>query len=189
MDALEALQNRVSVAVLSDPGPDKEQLQHLLKAAIRAPDHGVLRPWRFIVLEGEDRGRLGQLLCKAKAAEQPEISAEELHKLSGKPFRAPMILAVVAEITPEHRISPLEQIVATGAAVQNMMVAAHALGLGAMWRTGGLANHRIVKQGLGFQEKDELVGFVYLGTPAGSIKRVPVEQPEQFIRALPKDDA
>ena len=185
MDALEALQTRVSVAVLGVPGPDQQQLRQLLQAAIRAPDHGLLRPWRFVVLRGEQRTRLGELLCQARRAVQPDVSQDDLDKLAAKPFRAPVIVAAVAEVDPHNRVPVLEQVVATGAAVQNLMVAAHALGVGAMWRTGSLANHPLVKRGLGFDDKDEVVAFVYLGAPSGSIKRVPDEAPEAFIRPLP----
>ena len=73
-----------------------------------------------------------------------------------------------------------------GAAVQNIMVAAHALGIGAMWRTGDLANDETVKARLGFADKDQVVGFVYLGTPAGALKNLPDEQPETFLRELPR---
>ena len=189
MDALEALQSRVSVAVLGEPGPDDGQLRLLLQAAIRAPDHGLLRPWRFLVLRDNQRARLGTLLCNARQALEPEVSREELDKLAGKPFRAPVVLVAVAEVDPDNRVPVIEQVVATGAAVQNLMVAALALGIGAMWRTGRLANHTLVKQGLGFADKDEVVGFVYLGSPAGSIKRVPVEEPEAFVRVLPDEQA
>ena len=79
-----------------------------------------------------------------------------------------------------------EQVLAVGAAVQNIMVAAHALGIGAMWRTGDLANDETVKARLGFADKDQVVGFVYLGTPAGALKNLPDEQPETFLRELPR---
>ena len=189
MDALEALQTRVSVAVLGEPAPTEDQVQALLQAAIRAPDHGLLRPWRFLVLRGGQRARLGELLCRAKRAVAPETSEEELEKLAGKPFRAPLIIVAVAEIDPDNRVPPLEQVVATGAAVQNLMVACHAMGIGAMWRTGGLASETLVKEGLGFQDRDEIVGFIYLGTPVGSIKRLPEEDPQAFVRSLPDEPA
>jgi len=185
MDALDALQNRVSIAQLGEPAPDDAMVETLLQAAIRAPDHGVLRPWRFIVLRGEDRNRLGDLLVTAKCEREPSLSEDERDKLRAKPLRAPLVLVAVAEVVEGHRVPVLEQIVATGAAVQNIMVAAHALGIGAMWRTGSLASSRTVKQGLGFADKDEIVGFIYLGTPCGSIKMVPADSPANYLRQLP----
>lgn len=187
MEALQALTSRVSVAVLDVPGPTPAQLELLLQAALRAPDHGVVRPWRFIVIEGDDRRRFGDILCTAKQAMDPLVTPAELEKLATKPFRAPMILVAVAEVDERHRVPVLEQVVSTGAAVQNIMVAAHALGLGAMWRTGALASHPVVKQALGFADKDEIVGFVYLGTPAGSVKAVPQADARHYLRGFPGD--
>lgn len=185
MEALQALTSRVSVAVLDAPGPTPEQLESLLQAALRAPDHGLVRPWRFIVIDGDDRARFGDILCRAKQAMDPDVLPADLEKLARKPFRAPMILVAVAEVDKSHRVPVLEQIVSTGAAVQNIMVAAHAMGLGAMWRTGALASHPSVKQALGFAEKDEIVGFVYLGTPAGSVKAVPAAASSTYLRGFP----
>lgn len=185
MDTLDALKNRVSVAQLGEPAPDDATVEHLLQAAIRAPDHGVLRPWRFLVLRGDERLRLGDLLVRAKRDREPDLDNEAQEKLRAKPLRAPMVLVAVAEVVEGHRVPVLEQIVATGAAVQNIMVAAHALGVGAMWRTGSLASSRIVKEGLGFADKDEIVGFIYLGTPCGSIKMVPADTPANYLRQLP----
>lgn len=185
MDAIDALHSRVSVARLEAPAPNAEQLDIMLRAALRAPDHGLVRPWRFLVLEGDDLNRLGDVLVQARQAEQPDSAPETLERLRCKPLRAPMVLVAVAETNPNHRVPVLEQIISTGAAVQNLLVAAHALGVGAMWRTGGLASHPLVKRGLGFAEKDEIVAFVYLGTPVGRLKTVPAEQPAAFIRKLP----
>ena len=186
MDVISALHNRVSIAVLGGPGPDQAQLEVMLRAAMRAPDHGVLRPWRFLVLEGEQRQRLGDIFVEARLQDQPDADEESLAKLRSKPLRAPTILVAVAETDPDNRVPVLEQIVATGAAVQNVMLAAHALNLGAMWRTGGMARHSHVKNALGFTAKDEIVGFIYLGTPAGAIKRVPEDDPFRYLRSLPE---
>lgn len=186
MDALEALHTRVSVAVLGEPGPSEEQVSQLLQAAVRAPDHGIVRPWRFLLLTGDDRKTLGALMRRARQQKVPESPVEELDKIESKPLRAPMVLVAVAEIDPDNRVPALEQIVSTGAAVQNILVAAHALGIGAIWRTGSLASDVLVKEGLGFQEKDEIVGFIYLGTPAGSIKRLADEDPVRYLRGLPE---
>lgn len=185
MDALQALTSRVSVAVLDAPGPTPAQLEMLLQAALRAPDHGMVRPWRFMVIEGDDRHRFGEILCRAKQAMAPSVDAADLEKLARKPLRAPMILVAVAEVDENHRVPVIEQVVSTGAAVQNIMVAAHALGLGAMWRTGALASHPLVKQALGFSDKDEIVGFIYLGTPAGSVKAVPQASVNAYLRRFP----
>lgn len=185
MDAIDALHSRVSVARLEAPAPDAGQLDMMLRAALRAPDHGLLRPWRFLVLEGDDLDWLGEVLAQAQRQQQPDSTPQALERLRGNPRRAPMVLVAVAETDPDHRIPVLEQILSTGAAVQNLMVAAHALGVGAMWRTGPLASDPLVKQRLGFAEKDEIVGFIYLGTPVGPLKTLPEEAPETYLRQRP----
>lgn len=185
MDALDALQSRVSVAVLGEPGPSDDQIQSLLKSAIRAPDHGLLRPWRFLLLKGKQREALGDIFVEARMQEPSPATDQELNKLRTNPLRAPLVMVVVAEVIETHKVPVIEQVVATGAAVQNMMIAAHAMGIGAMWRTGPMASNKLVKAKLGFADKDEIVGFLYLGTPSGSVKALPSESPETFIRELP----
>lgn len=180
MDAITALTTRASVPRLTEPGPDAAQLDTLLRCAVRAPDHGLLRPWRFLVFSGQERRRLAEILVDATLEDQPELDQAAREKLAAKVYRAPMVMVVVAETQPEHRIPVLEQILAVGAAVQNIMVAAHALGIGAMWRTGALASHPLVKQRLGFAEKDEIVAMLYLGTPARDPNNTGCD-PEPFV--------
>ena len=185
MDAIEALRGRVSVSRLQAPGPDRDQVEQLLQAAMRAPDHGSLRPWRFLVLEGEQLRRLGEIFARAVQQDQPGVDEPTLERIRDKPPRAPMVIVAVAEVEPASRIPVEEQVLATGAAVQNMMVAAHALGLGAMWRTGNMAFHPEVRKGLGFAEKDRIVAFVYLGTPVGEIEPPAAESPALYVRRIP----
>ncbi|MDX1804980.1 MAG: nitroreductase [Alcanivorax sp.] len=185
MDALTALTTRVSCPRLDAPGPTDEQLALLLQAAIRAPDHGLLRPWRFLVLQGEDRERLGDIMVEQLLASQPQADARAQDAMRAKALRAPTLIIAVAEVTEGHKVPAWEQILAVGAAVQNMMVAAHAMGIGAMWRTGDMANSDQVKQRLGFASKDQVVSYLYLGTPQGSVKTLPTDNPADFLRSLP----
>ena len=160
MDALEALQTRVASPRLVEPAPKADELEQIYQAGLRAPDHGMLRPWRFLVVEGEARKQLGELFVDCM---EPE-SEEKRNKLLNAPLRAPLILVAVAEIQDHPKVPPVEQIGATAAAIQNMSVAIHALGYSSIWRTGAPAFDTRVKQALGFQEKDEIVGFLYIGT-------------------------
>ncbi|QJX03191.1 nitroreductase [Alcanivorax sp. IO_7] len=187
MDTLTALTQRVSVPRLTDPGPSDDQLRRLLEAAIRAPDHGMLRPWRFIVLRGEERQRLADIMEWRLLKRQPDADQGARDNIRGKALRAPVIIVAVAEVTENHKVPVWEQVLAVGAAVQNIMIAAHAMDLGAMWRTGDLANDESVKARLGFADKDQVVGFVYLGTPAAPSKSLPDETPDVFLRELPRD--
>ncbi|PKM21624.1 MAG: nitroreductase [Gammaproteobacteria bacterium HGW-Gammaproteobacteria-14] len=185
MDILTAINERVSCPRLQEPPPDAAQLEQLLKAAVRAPDHGLLRPWRFITVAGEDRQRFGQMVVDACIAGQPDLNEAQCEKLRLAPLRAPMVLVVVAEIQVEHKVSEIDQIMACAAAVQNLLLTAHAIGVGAMWRTGAPALSNELKVALGFSPKDEIVGFIYLGTPCGSPRVPSMDDPAPYVRQLP----
>lgn len=186
MDALTALHTRVSVPRLEEPGPDAEQLQTLLRAALRAPDHGLLRPWRFVLLEGDQRARFGERLEATLLEDNPDADDATREKARNHALRAPLVIVAVAEIEPDHpKAPPVEQIMATACAVENIMVAAHAQGLGAMWRTGAWARDSRVKRALGFADKDEIVSFLYVGQPAGAVKSVPEPLITDYLRELP----
>ena len=164
MDAVEALMGRVSPAQLVEPGPDAVQLETLLAAAARAPDHGRMQPWRFLIIEGEARARLGEVMAQSLRRREPDAPAGKLDAERKKPMRAPVVLVVAAAVKENPKVPDIEQIVAAGAAAQNMLVAAHALGLGGFWRTGANAYDPEVKRALGFADQDAIVGFLYLGS-------------------------
>lgn len=185
MDTLTALTTRVSSPRLQEPGPNDEQIDMLLRAAIRAPDHGLLRPWRFIVLKGRQRERLGDIMVAHLLEQQPNADRRTQNNAYSKALRAPTIIVAVAEVTEGHKIPVWEQVLAVGASVQNMMLAAYEQGIGAMWRTGALANSDLAKEKLGFAPKDQVVAYLYLGTAASSLKSLPDERPADFIRELP----
>lgn len=185
MDALACLTSRVSVPRLTEPGPDAGQIRHLLQAAVRAPDHGRIRPWRFLLIEGDDRVRLGELFARARLEVDPDTPPPLLDKLRRNPLRAPTLLTVVAEPEAGHKVPEEEQVWAVVAAAQNIMLAAHALGIGAMWRTGEVAWLDGVKQGLGFDRRAVVVGFIYLGTPAEPVRAPTEEDPLRYVRPLP----
>ncbi|MBQ0753850.1 MAG: nitroreductase [Gammaproteobacteria bacterium] len=185
MDAITALHTRLSTPRLTDPGPSQDDLACLLRAAMRAPDHGILRPWRFVILEGDQRKLLGEIFAAAQLVDDPESEPAVLDKVRSNPLRAPTVMVVVAETDVGNRVPVVEQVMAVAAATQNMMVAAHAMGIGAMWRTGRMASHDLVKERLGFASKDEVVAYLYLGTPTGSCKALPDESYEPYLRELP----
>ncbi|MGH8298274.1 MAG: nitroreductase family protein [Steroidobacteraceae bacterium] len=170
MQAIDALLKRRSAKSLTDPAPDDGALELLLESAARAPDHGRLRPWRFIVIRGAARERLGELMADQLRRVQPATSPESLQRERQKALRAPLIIVVAAVYNASAKIPAIEQILSAGAAAQNMMLAATALGFGSMWKTGGAAYDDTVKAALGLEAKDAIVGFVYLGTaPADAL--------------------
>ncbi|MDU1026296.1 MAG: NAD(P)H nitroreductase [Leclercia adecarboxylata] len=163
MDALELLVNRRSAARLTEPAPAGEQLDNILRAGMRAPDHDTLQPWHFFIIEGEGRDRFSALLEKgAVAAGQDEKAIE---KARNAPFRAPMIIAVVAKCQPQHKVPVWEQEMSAGCAVMAMQMAAVAQGYNGIWRSGALTDSPVVREGLDCGAHDKIVGFLYLGTP------------------------
>ena len=164
MQAIEALLQRRSAKGLSVPAPDEAALDLILSSAAAAPDHGRLRPWRFVVIQGNALARFGDLLADYLRRTHPGTDAETLQRERQKAFRAPMIVVVAAICTPGGKIPVIEQILAAGAAAQNVMLAALALGFNSMWKTGGPAYDEGVKAALGLEQKDAIVGFMYLGT-------------------------
>jgi nitroreductase len=168
MQAIEALLTRRSARTLTGPAPDEGALSLIFEAASRAPDHGRLRPWRFIVIEGEGRERFGTLLAECLQRAHPGAAEEAVQRERQKAYRAPVIVVVAAVLDPAAKIPAIEQILSAGAAAQNIMLAAFALGLNAMWKTGAAAYDESVKRALGLKADDAIVGFLYLGTEAVS---------------------
>ena len=167
METIEALTTRISIAQLVDPAPAGTDLDTILQAGISAPDHGRLRPWRFLLIEGDARMKLGEVWSEALGKRDPDAPEDALEREKKKPLRAPLLIAVCAIVDAENTIPVIEQVLSAGTAAQNILLAAHSLGYGAMWRTGANAYDENVKVALGLGEKDALVGYLYLGTPRG----------------------
>lgn len=168
MQAIDALVMRRSATALTEPAPDAGALELIFASAVRAPDHGRLRPWRFLVVRGEARARFGELLAGHLARTQPAATPESLQRERDKAFRAPMIIVVAAHVNEAvKKIPPIEQTLSAGVAAGNIMLAALALGYNTMWKTGGAAYDPEVRQSLGLGPSEVIVGFLYLGTEAG----------------------
>lgn len=166
MDALDLLLSRTSTPLLTEPGPTAEQLEVMLKAAQRAPDHGSLRPYRFIRIEGEGLHQLGELFADAAQAEGGDLAEAKLTKLRKNPLRAPMILVAVARLQDHPKVPHSEQLITAGCAAHSVVQAAYALGIGAMWRSGDMAFNPRVALRLGLAEQERIIGFIYLGQVA-----------------------
>jgi hypothetical protein len=167
MDAMELLLTRESALKLEAPGPSAAELDQIFAAAVRSPDHGRLRPWHFVVIGEFQRGRFGDLMADSLQRRDPEASAEALRREREKAFRAPCIVAVAAKVKREAKIRPIEQIASAAAAAQTIVLAAPALGYGAVWKTGAPAYDPAVKLALGLAEDDDIIGFLYIGTRTG----------------------
>lgn len=178
MNALLALQTRTAAPRLIEPAPADADLDQILKAGLRAPDHGMLRPWRFLLVQGEARRKLGQLFVSCL---QPQTS-EAKNKLLDSPMRAPMVIVCVATIKDHPKVPAIEQICSMAAAIQNMAVAIHALNFGAIWKTGEVAYNPEVKVALGLKASDAIVGYLYVGTPTTRERVAPDLKMTDFVQ-------
>jgi nitroreductase len=168
MDAIEALISRSSAKTFGDTAPTSEHLATALQAAVRAPDHGRLRPWRFMLIAGDQRLKFGEMLAASALRRTPTLAESDLQRERGKALRAPLIILVVCRIVPGTKVPVIEQLMATGAAAQNILLALHSLGYVAAWKTGEAAYDTEVKKSLGLAADDHIVGFIYAGRGAGA---------------------
>lgn len=173
MQAIDALLTRRSARALTEPPPDAGALELIFASAARAPDHGRLRPWRFIVVRGAARQRFGGLLADHLQRAHPQTGEESLQRERAKALRAPLIVVVAARCNAQVKVPVHEQLLATAAAAHAIMLAANALGFGAMWKTGAAAYDPAVRAGLGLLPDDAIVGFIYLGTAADGAQAPP----------------
>lgn len=181
MDAIELLLNRVSSSSLQEPGPTDTQLDVIYRAALRAPDHGALRPWRFLNVRGEARSRLGEVFQQAATRGGVAVDEGKLKKLGKMALRAPLVVVVIARTSDHPKVPVLEQQLASGAAAQNLLLAAYAQGIGGIWRTGEMAYNPHVEAALGLAENENIIGFLYLGTPPEKQKKPPQLNPCDFV--------
>ncbi len=182
MDALEALHNRTSVPKLSGPAPDANCLANICKSAFRAADHGVLRPWRFLLIRDDSRDRLGELFVNATLSDNPETDLSALDRIRQKPLRAPLVIVTISCFKENPKVPELEQDLSAAAATQNMLIAAFAQGIGAFWRTGSMAYHPKVAAGLGLKENEKIISFLYLGQISGAIKNLKIPAIEEYFK-------
>ncbi|WP_085907156.1 nitroreductase family protein [Kiloniella majae] len=164
-----------------DPAPSKEDINHMLRAAVTAPDHGWLRPWRFIVIEGEARNKLSELFVESLKKRNPDATAEQLEKEGSRPKLAPLVIVVCSVMTDEKPGVPKnERVLSAGAAAQNIMLAAHERNYGAIWLTGNAAYDPNVKAGLGLEDNMDIIGFLYVGSVEREVKERKRPNPEDF---------
>jgi nitroreductase len=183
MEAIDAIQTRVSAARLDSPGPSEEDLSLILRSGIRAPDHGRLTPWRFVIIEGAARETLGNAMAELRKRNFADATDESLESERAKARRAPMIIVVAARVDRQSKVPEIEQILAAGACAQNVWLAAHALGYAGMWKTGDAAYDPSVKKAIGLSQEDHVVAFLYIGTAVAKAPVRPLEV-ERFVTRL-----
>ncbi|RTQ94498.1 nitroreductase family protein [Lysinibacillus telephonicus] len=173
MDVLEAIKTRRSIGLVSDEPVSKELIDKILEAGTWAPSHFRTEPWKFFVLIGDSRLRLGKTLAKIEEKNMDDSSSEsnqkKLTKIIEKPFRAPLIIAVAVEPSDNPKAFIQEEYGAVYAAIQNMLLAAHGLGLGGYWRTGKPTYDPLMKELFKISEDGEILGFLYFGHPKRTV--------------------
>ncbi|MEN6670536.1 nitroreductase [Psychrobacter sp. B38] len=183
------INSRRSMGNLDTPAPTRAQIVEAIECAATAPDHKKLRPWRFIVTEGEARHELGRALVEAAQAQAQQegevLSEKNIKKTQSMPLRAPLIITVVTKMQAHKKVPPFEQMLSAGAAVQNLILALKAQGFSTVWRTGLLCNEPAVKAYFDVGPDDYVTAFVYTGTsPKKEATRKPIDI-EPLVRFEP----
>lgn len=183
MDVFDAIFGRFSSAAVSlDPIP-KPQIERLLAAAVQAPNHYRVRPWRFFVLTGSGRNRLGSIMAESFLRRHPDVPPEGLEKIQALPLRAPLVIAVAVDPPAEPKVIAIENICAAAAACQNLLLAAHAEGLRAKWRTGEWASDSLVKEFFSLSPAHTIISFLYVGRAADQ-DALPANRPSYEDRTV-----
>lgn len=165
MDTLEVVLTRHSIAKVKPDPVSHELIEKLLHAAVQATNHYRVRPWRFVVMTGKSREALGKVMARSLQQQNPGLPDSALEIERAKPLRAPVLIAAGVDEPAEPRVLEIENVCAVAAAVENLLLAAHAEGLGAIWRTGPAARDPEVKKFLGFEPDQQLLSFIYLSYP------------------------
>jgi nitroreductase len=165
MELFEAINTRYSVTAVKADAVPRDVIEKILDAGNHAPNHFKVRPWRFFVLTGNARNKLGDVMSASQHDRLPDVPQEGLDKTRALPLRAPVVIAVSVDKPVETKVIEMENISAVSAACENILLAVHALGLGAIWRTGEWARDAKVKEFFGLSEDQHIAGFIYIGYP------------------------
>ncbi|MBI5963604.1 MAG: nitroreductase [Chloroflexi bacterium] len=165
MELFEAIKTRYSAKIVKGDVVPRDMIEKILDAGNAAPNHFKVRPWRFFVLTGNARNKLGDVMAASQHDRLPDLPQEGLDKTRALPLRAPVIIAVGVDQPVETKVIEMENFSAVSAACQNILLAAHALGLGAIWRTGEWVRDAKVKEFFGLSEDQLMAGFIYVGYP------------------------
>ena len=183
MDALDNILKRVSARELADPHPTNSEMEKVYKAALRAPDHAWLRPSSFIEVKGDGLNKLSNIFLEY-AKNQIDITDQIIQKYKNAPFRAPMIIILVSTFKEHPKVPAIEQKLSTATAAQNIMLALNALNYSSIWRTGKLAFNKEVQTKLNLTDKQEILGYIYVGTAIGENKKIPNLDIDNFVSYL-----
>ncbi|MDX1589905.1 MAG: nitroreductase [Oleiphilaceae bacterium] len=174
-DIVEQILSRSSEPALTGPAPSRDELEPILACALRAPDHAQLRPWRYLLIQGEGREKLGRAWQQAVLNEDPQAPEALLEKARKLPLRAPLLIVAITSPRAHPKVPEIEQQVSTGVGLGYLLLALESHGYGAMWRTGAMAYHPVIRAALGLEEHESITGILYVGTP--SARKSPLPKP------------
>lgn len=163
------IHQRQSIGHLIEPAPNAEQLEQAFQVALTAPDHHRLKPTRFVVIPETERESFGELLSQA-LADTGQTEEAQLERVKHHPFRAPLLILALTKLQDHPKVPHFEQILSSGAAVQNFLLSLQVQGFSTMWRSGAVVESKLFKQALGLTENDLISGIIYIGT---AVKAIP----------------
>jgi nitroreductase len=163
------IHQRQSIGHLVEPAPNAAQLEQAFQAAMTAPDHHRLKPTRFVVIPATEREAFGGLLSQA-LADTGQTEEAQLERVKNHPFRAPLLVLALTKLQDHPKVPHFEQILSSGAAVQNFLLSLQSNGYSTMWRSGAVVESKLFKQALGLTEADLISGIIYIGT---AVKAIP----------------
>ncbi|MEW6446338.1 MAG: nitroreductase family protein [Pseudomonadota bacterium] len=183
-NAIDLLLNRHSTPAkrLTEPAPEGERLDLILRAAMSAPDHGALRPWRFLLVRGEARKRLGDIFAEGFVRRHPDAEPDKIDRQREKTLRSPLLILLIAHLQACAKVPEWEQMMAVGAAAEHMQLMAQALGFGSVWLSGESCEDDWVRQALGLAENERLAGYLAMGTPTEPCPARARPSPSEFSR-------
>ena len=181
MDAMTNLLTRNSPRELITPIPTKDEMHEIYQAALRAPDHAWLRPTRFIEVKENGLEKLSNAFVEFASKEFKDLTPLQMEKYESAPFRAPMIIILVTKITEHPKVPKVEQMLSTATAAQNILLALHAKNYAGIWRTGKFAFNKKLAEYFDLTPDHEVVGYLYVGTPTGTQKKIPQLDVNKFV--------
>lgn len=159
-----AVRRSIPAFQMREPGPERLEIEEILRLASRVPDHGKLAPWRFIVYRGRERARLGEELLKLRLKVEPDLSAELIEVEKTRFTRAPVVIGVVSKAQPHVKIPEWEQLMSAGALCLNLLFAANAVGYVSNWLTEWFAYDERAHPLLGVRPGEKVAGFIHIGS-------------------------
>jgi len=180
MDAIKNLLSRKSSKNLEAPFPSKKEMDIVYQSALRAPDHAWLRPSKFLEFKGDSLEKLSKIFTNF-ANDHFKDDKAFIEKAKAAPFRAPMVIVLITEIKDHPKVPAIEQMLSTGAAAQNILLALNAQGYAGIWKTGKLALNDEIVNYFGLDSNHHILGYIYVGTQTGKDRNIPTVDIEEFV--------